>query len=686
MAKKKIKENINNSNQPAKAPLAKTATPSQKQPAANRSTSATVDENRFLHKYAQQLIVAGIALVTFLFLKSCLADQFTNWDDLGYVTTNPLIKDISSEGIKNIFSVDHPVMGNYHPLTILIYAIEYSYKGLQPWIFHFDSLMLHILVTIAVYYFVKVLTGRTVAAAIASLLFGLHPMHIESVAWVAGRKDVLYGLFYILTCTTYIFYIRAAGSKKMVWYITGIILFALSLLCKSVAVTLPVTLFLFDYYESRKPAIGLILEKLPHFGLSLLFGVLSVFAQKNIGALGTLDVSFNPLERMALGCYALCTYLWKSVVPIGLSNFYPYPGKDGGSLPGSFYMYPLLIIGLVYIVWKYARKNKIVVLGSLFFIINIILLLQFIPVGGAIMSDRYGYIPYLGLFLMLGWFVSGYFEGKEKSSTGNVVLGITLAYCAVLGFMSNERCKDWYDSISIWKDDAAKHPDSPIAYFYLGQHYSGLYEAATDPADKKIKADSTLYFFNMSVQRKPDYINPIICIGELQRNFGLIAEAKKTYYTAMKINSKNESVYLGLGIVFAMEHNFDSAAYCFTTAIKLKSYFPEGYSNYANFLDIAGQVDSSLKVYAIAISQNPDAPIPYMNRAKIYMKQGKFDLAIADYNKVTQLMPTSGEYYYLRSRCYAQKGNKTQALQDADKAISLGYKAVDNTYYQQLKQ
>jgi tetratricopeptide (TPR) repeat protein len=505
------------------------------------------------------------------------------------------------------------------------------------------------------------------------------------VAWGAGRKDVLYGLFYILTCITYLYYIRAEGSKKMLWYISGIVLFALSLLCKSVAVTLPVTLFLFDYYENRKLHINLLLEKIPHFGLSLLFGVLSIGAQKDIGALGTLDVSFNPLERIALGCYALCTYLWKAVVPVGMSNFYPYPMKDNGSLPTSFYIYPLIIIGLGFIIWKFARHNKIVIVGALFFLINIVLLLQFVPVGGAIMSDRYGYIPYLGLFLIAGWFVSGYFESKEKIPTGKIVLGATLAYCLVLGFTTTARCKDWYDSISLWRDDAEKHPESPIAYFYLGQQYFSSYEAATDPKLKKALADTTMDNFNKSVARKPDYINPIICIGELQRNYGQIEEAKKTYYTALKINQKNESVYLGLGIVFAIEKNYDSAAYCFTTAIKLKPVFPEGYSNYANFLDIIGNVDSSIKVYAIAISQNPDAPIPYMNRAKIYMKQTKYDLAIADYSKVLLLSPDNPEMYYSRGRALALKGNKAQAIQDIDKAKSLGYTQIDPNLLQMLK-
>ncbi len=296
MAKKKNKPVTNNSN-PTVA--SQSATP--KQQTANHATKPDTTGNSFLNKYAQSLIVTGIALVTFLCYIVILDNKFTNWDDLGYITMDTLIRDSSWHGIKEIFSLDNPVMGNYHPLTILLYAIEFHYKELAPFIYHFDSLILHILTTLAVYFFVKNLTRTTVAAVIAALLFGLHPMHVESVAWAAGRKDVLYGLFFILSCNTYVNYIRTDGNKKMLWYISGLVLFSLSLLSKSVAVSLPVTLFLIDYYEQRKWSWKLLLEKAPHFALALLFGWLSVLAQKKIGALGSLDVSFSPLEHIALG-------------------------------------------------------------------------------------------------------------------------------------------------------------------------------------------------------------------------------------------------------------------------------------------------------------------------------------------------------------------------------------------------
>ena len=660
-------------------------------PVATRAIKSAPVSESFITRYSQLFIVSGIALVTFLFYATILGNKLTNWDDLGYIISNSLIRDNSAEGIKRIFSTDNPVMGNYHPLTIMLYAFEYGYKGLDPFIYHFDSLILHVLVTISVYFFVRGLTHRTIAAAITALLFGLHPMHVESVAWAAGRKDVLYGLFFILSCTTYVNYLRAEGSKKMIWYLSGIVLFAISLLAKSVAVSLPITLFLIDFYEKRKWSLKILIDKIPHLALALLFGILSIQAQDKIGALASLDVKFNPLERFALGAYALCTYLWKAVLPLGLSNFYPYPLKENGALPGSYYVYPVILIALVAALWRFGRKNNAVIFGVGFFMINIFLLLQFIPVGGAIISDRYGYVPYLGLFFMAGWFVSGFFEGSEKSSRAKLALGVSLAYCLALGVMTNERSKDWHDSISLWTDDREKHPEAPVAYFYLGQEYDTQYDAATEPKEKQTDLDSAYYYFVKAIEHKPDYLNAIICLAELQRNMGQIDLAKANYDKALKINNKSDGVYLGLGIVYTIKKQYDSAAYCFKTTIQLKPNFPEAHSNYANFLDIIGQTDSSLKEYATSIKMNAGAQdaqayIPYMNRARIYMvERGQFDAAINDYNKVIELKPEMGETYYLRSKCYFQKGNKTQARQDADKAIALGYPKVEQSYIQQLK-
>jgi protein O-mannosyl-transferase len=655
----------------------------QAMPKQAQQVMSAAGNDSFVKKYAQWLILAGIALVTFLVYKGSLDNQFTNWDDLGYVLTNPLIKDSSMDGFKRLFQIDALVMGNYHPLTIVTYWYEYSKHGLEPWIYHFDSVLFHIMCTFTVFAFARVLTRNITVAAITTLLFALHPMRVESVTWIAGRKDLLYGMFYMLACVTHIWYVRNHAGKKMLWYVATIVLFAISLMCKSVGVTLPVVLLLIDFYEQRKLGFGLILEKLPLFALSVTFGLISIYAQKDVGALGTLDISFKAYERLALGCYALVTYIWKAVLPLGLTNFYPYPMKVNDALPTMFYIYPLLVAGGLFVLIKYFRHNRLVVLCVSFFVINLLLLLQFMPVGGAIMSDRYTYIPYVGVFLLAGSLVAWLIEEKKQSAT--MVIGAAVVISLVYGYMTNERNKDWYDSISLWNSAIEKNPESPIGYFYLGQDYYTRFETALTQQDRQRNGDSAFYYFNKSVEHKPDYTSPIICIGEYLRSTGRIDEAKPVYLRALAIDNDLESAYLGLGVVYSIKQQFDSAGIVFRKALSLKKYFPEGHSNYANYLDIIGKTDSSLVEYGVAISQNPDAYIPYMNRGRIYLRLGKAAEAIKDYDHANMLKPENPDPYFMRAQCYAQMGKKAQALQEVEEAKKHGMSQIDPAFLQSLR-
>ncbi len=663
-------------------PKPKPAVAANPQVQKQQTNSTTKNQNSAMKKYAHLLMLAGIAVVTYIFYAGSLNNQMTNWDDLGYVLTNPLIKDSSTEGLKRLFELSSTVMGNYHPLTIVTYWYEYGKYGLEPHMYHVHSLLFHILCTATVFGFVRVLTRSSVAALVAGLLFALHPMRVESVTWVAGRKDLLYGMFYMLACTAHIWYIRNEGGKKMIWYASAIVLFALSLMCKSVGVTLPVVLLLIDYYENRRLSLQLLIEKLPLFALSVTFGLISIHAQKDIGALGTLDVSFNPLERLALGCYGLCTYLWKLIAPVGLTNFYPYPAKVNDALPAAFYLYPVVVVGLLFVLWKYFRQNRLVLLGVGFFVINLLLLLQFMPVGGAVMSDRYTYIPYAGLFLIIGSIVGQLVDNKRPSA--NVALGVCVAASLMFGVVTQARNKDWCDSISLWNSAIKNNPESPIAYFYLGQDYYTRFEGATTQQDRQRYGDSAYYYFVQSVQRKPDYTSPLVCIGEYQRSTGRIDEAKTTYLKALAIKDNLESAYLGLAVVYSMKQQYDSAGPAFRKALSLKAYFPEGYSNYANFLDIVGKPDSAIIVYQKAIDQNPDAYIPYMNRARIYLRLNKPAEAVKDLDRACMLKPEMADPYYLRAQAHARNGNKTQALKDIEDAKQRGTK-VDPAFYELVK-
>ncbi len=611
-----------------------------------KDTPTTATPALLYKQYAHLLVPAGIAVVTWLVLRVCLKNQFTNWDDIDYVLGNPLIKDTSPAGLSAIFST--PVMGNYHPLTILSYAIEYAISGYEPALYHFDSLVLHVAATLMVYWFVVALTGRRAAAAVTALLFGLHPMHVESVAWISGRKDELCAIFYFMACIGWLHYLRPGRGKKY-WYAAVLALFVLALLSKPTSVALPLVLLLLDYFEGRARSRGMLIEKIPFFLISLVFGIIAVRAQYGIGAVNVGAVHFSAIERVALGSYALITYLWKAVVPAQLCCFYPYPEKVNGALPFLYYLYPLAVIAIVLILWKFARKNKAAVFGLLFFIINIVLLLQFIPVGNAILADRYSYIPYAGLFFIAGWFVSEYMA-RSKSPLANPVMVVSALYLLALGYNSMERCKVWYYPISLWTDELAKQPNVQEGYVNLGSIYYNLWANATDPAEKQATLDSAFYLMKRSVELCPD----------------------------------SSGEYQALGMLYYTKHEYDSADLCFKTYLRLKPS-PDAIANYGNFLVMMGRNDSAIKQYETALSQNPDLYAPYFNLGKILRKRNRCDEAIKDFSAAIALNPRFGELYYERSFCDTQVVGKALALRDVETAISLGFSRVDTGYYNWLK-
>ena len=686
MAKKKINEKLN----AAKVSAGGSGggqfngdKPGKNEPSLNGGSSLLSKAGNKVHLF----IAASIALVTWLFLKATLNNQFTNWDDNGYVGTNPLVKDLSASGLAHMFSTSTSVMGNYHPLTILSYAIEYSKVGLEPFLYHADSLVLHVINTMLVYWFINLLTRKPVAAIITAVLFGLHPMHVESVAWIAGRKDVVYSLFYLLCCIAHIYFIRAAGSKKWGWYLAGILLFVCSLMGKPVAVVLPLSLLLIDYFLDREPGnalpvlrsvsknrlVGWMTEKMPHFAIALIFGVISVRSQHDFHALFRSTINYGFIGRILLGCYALVTYLWKVVAPVNLSCFYPYPSRVDGALPSVFYIYPVITIGLVYAGW-YFRRNKLVVFGVLFFLANIILLLQFIPVGGAIFAERYSYIPYIGLFFIVGMVIAGLWESRRQFSYA--VLGGLGIYALCLGMMSSDRCKVWHDSGSLWGDQIEKYPfRTANSYDNLALYYYNRFSAATDMSEKKLCYDSASYLLNTAIHIESDFPNPYVGLAVLQNDAGQMAESKKNFLKVLTFDDKNFCLlaYQKLAIIYAMDNKFDSAVYCFDAALKINNNGSDVHTNYGKVLRLSGNPDAAMKELGIAIAQDPGYFAPYLERGVLYLQTNKLPEALADLNNAIKLNERSGEAYYYRALYYTQTGNAAAAQQDGAKAKSLGY-------------
>lgn len=463
-----------------------------------------------------------LAVLTFVLYSPARQNGFTNWDDKEYVTENP---NITSLNIKEEFKREH--MGNYHPLAMISLNLDYSLNKFDPKTFHTTSILLHILASVMAFFFVQLLIGNSATAFIAALLFAIHPMHVESVAWISERKDVLYGLFLISALFFYARYVLS--GLRMQWLVFAIVCFLLSCFSKGQAVVFPVLCLLIDYYKGRPIKRRAIIEKIPLFAISLVFGFAAIHAQQKFQAIQSADL-YPYFDRILFSGFGLFTYLWKLVFPLNLTAFYPYPLKINGAYPAEFYIAPLVSLAIIFIVWKFFRKNEIVVFGSLFFLFSLALVLQILPVGGAVVAERYTYVPYLGLFIVIGYYLTPQVirdSSAPRKANKFVPLAIASAFIIFCSFLTYKRIGVWKDSVTLWKDAEQKSKISPKIYSNFGDAYLAVKDY-----------DKAVFYLNEAIRLKNDYDEALYNRGLaffFQKKY---KEAIDDYTLAIKYNPK----------------------------------------------------------------------------------------------------------------------------------------------------
>lgn len=617
-----------------------------------------------VNSYVFLLLAVTVTLICFL---NAFKNDFTNWDDVQYVIDNNLVKSLSWDNIKTIFTT-RSVMGNYHPLAILSLAVDYHFHQLLPHGYHATSIFIHLCSVAMLFWFIRVLTGHDIVAFITALLFGIHPMHVESVAWVAERKDVLYVFFYFAALTAYMYYTRST-QRKIAFYSITFLLFAFSVLSKAQAVTLPVVLLLVDYFKGRKFEKWVWLEKIPFFLFSVLMGWLAIVAQKESGAIK--DVPNNPLfDRILFASYSLFEYIWKLIVPAGYSAYYPYPDKP---YPVIYYVAPFIAIALVALAARF-YKNKTVVLGAAFYIVNIFLLLQLLPVGGAMMADRYSYLCSEGLFFMAAMGFNYLISNERFAAYKFPLIALGIIYAGYAGHQAYARNKVWKNSKFLFEDVIRQYKRVPIAYNNLGSYFQ-----------KHNQLDSALNNFNEAIRLKSSFPEARTNRSDVFRVQGKYALAIADCDTAIAADKNYVEAHMNRGIAYCFVGKYDDALKDFSFVISKKPNDASVYCNRGNLYDMKGKTDSAFSDYNEAIRLDPGYADAYFSRGRTYVKMKKYKLAIADLNHALELNTSTPDVYLFRSQAYKELGDYTNALNDAVTANNKGIQ-VNPAYLDQLKE
>ncbi len=510
-----------------------------------------------------------ILLFTAIIFSNSVNNEFIiNWDDQDYVINNNDIKDLSKQNIKKNFTNFYEA--NYQPVTMLSYSIEYKFFNLNPKPFHTTNLILHLLNIILVFQLIYLLTRKTGASAIAALFFAIHPMHVESVAWISERKDVLYSLFYLGALITYIYYIK---NKKNKYLIYSLLLFVFSLLSKSMAVTMPVVLILFDYYYKRKFNRKIIIEKIPFFLLSVAFGIIAVLSQKSGGGIYEMPL-FTSFDRIFIVSYAIIFYIIKMFFPFNLSALHYYPVKTNGLLPIEYYIAPVIILLIIFLILKINKTNKLkkdLAFGLMFFLITISLVLQIIPVGRAITAERYTYIPYIGLFFIIGQcytLINDKKISRKAIKIKSYLYVVLIIYIIFFLYTTYNRNKVWKNGTTLFSDVIKKYPSRPFGYWACGIANAKTYNIyeAIDNYDKAIKL-------------KPDYINAYVDRGNAKSDLKKYKQAINDYNRAIELDSNYLSAYLNRGVAKGILKDYKGAINDFNKIIKIDADNADAYYN-----------------------------------------------------------------------------------------------------------
>ena len=603
---------------------------------------------------------AGIILVILLALYAfypAVNNGFTNWDDPSLITDNPLIKNFSSENIKRIFSEAY--FGNYQPLHLFSYMVEYKFFGLHSSGYHWVSLLMHLINILLVGFIARLISKNNFISLFTALFFAVTPMRVESIAWAAERKDLLYSMFFFASMIFYIFYLQKEYKTK--YLLLSFLFFTLSVFSKTMAVSLVPVLFLIDFYFNRKFSLKALIEKIPFLLLAILMGIISVVSSAESGGIDTGGTGFTGIDRIFFASDNLINYVTKLIYPYDLTSYYQYPDVSGTMLPVKYYLSGAIILVLAVLIFYSLKRGKLLFFSGGYFVATVALVLMLIPVGPTIFSERYSYVPSVMLYFLLVFYLYKWLQKKDSAVIKNIAAAVLILFALFFSQVTRARCRVWKDSISLWTDVIKNNPRVPQAFNNRAHAYSSANEAEKAIAD-----------FKEAIRLQPDFEKPYASISNIYREAGMYDSALYYANKALQIKPDMPQALVNRGIANAVSNNTQAAMDDFNKAILLEPEMFETYNNRGNLYCMIGKPDSGLADYNRSIQINPDFANPYLNKGRLLKEKSRFDEAIENLNLYFQKGGADPGAYLILAESYAGKKDFMHALEFAQKAKSLG--------------
>lgn len=594
------------------------------------------------------IIVAFLALTFAAYLTPMSQSIFVAWDDTFLIYFNPTIKSISWKTLKAAFTTYDPEL--YIPLTLISYQIDYLIGGLNAFVFHFTNLLLHTLNALLVAWIAYLLSRKPWAGLATGLLFALHPLHTEAVAWASARKDVLSTAFFLLAIIAYVFYTHDRSRR---FYLLSLAAFLLGLLSKVMVLTLPAVLLLIDWREKRPFDRWLVLDKIPYAALSTAFGIVALFGKRDIVQASTM------LDKILMACKSTVFYLEKLFLPVELSVLYPYNGPIALGSPDFYVPVVVLAIVVAFVLWS-LRRTRTVAFGFLFFLVTVIPTFINFTKGGDLYfaSDRYAYVPSIGILFLAALALDRYaHERKERLRIANGALGLVLAAFLVLTF---RQAMTWRNSIELFGQTLKHYPRVMAAHLNLAMVYREM--------DQLDKAKEQLDIAN-SIR---PHSRVHVAYATLAEREGNRSKAREEYMQAMEINPKDPEPYFGLAILEERDGKTAEALRLYQKVLEIDPLYVGTYNNLGAIYLKQGNIAEAQRQYEKALEIDPTFPDAHYNLAVIYKQEGKIDRAIAEFEATVAIQPAKSlDALEALMDLYAEKNDAGRAADAARRILAI---------------